>query len=65
MEKVDTASEALALSIGEKAGVDLEFISALCGKTEPEVVEELQGVIFRNPVTHALSLIHIYAHGTV
>lgn len=48
---VDTPSEALALSIGEKAKVDVPFMAELCGKTEREVTEELAGVIFRNPVT--------------
>ena len=48
---VDTPSEALALSIGEKAKVDVPFMAELCGKTEQEVTEELAGVIFRNPVT--------------
>ncbi len=50
---VDTPSEALALSIGEKAKVDVPFMAELCGKTEQEVTEELAGVIFRNPVTQA------------
>lgn len=47
---VDTASEALALSIGERAGVDLAYMSQLSGKTEEELTEELAGVIFKNPI---------------
>ena len=47
---VDTASEALAVSIGERAGVDLSYMAQLSGKTEAELTEELAGVIFKNPV---------------
>ena len=47
---VDTASEALAVSIGERAGVDLAYMSQLSGKTEGELTEELAGVIFKNPI---------------
>ena len=46
---VSTASEALAVSIGEKARVDMPFMSDLTGKTEQEIFEELKGVIFLNP----------------
>ena len=47
---VDTASEALAVSIGERAGVDLSYMALLSGKTEEELTEELAGVIFKNPI---------------
>lgn len=47
---VDTASEALAVSIGERAGVDLSYMSQLSGKTEEGLTEELAGVIFKNPI---------------
>lgn len=47
---VDTASEALAVSLGEKARIDMEYICSLCGKTEKEVYEDLKGVIFLNPM---------------
>ena len=47
---VDTASEALAVSIGERAGVDLSYMAQLSGKTEAELTEELAGVIFKNPI---------------
>lgn len=46
---VETASEALALSIGEKAHVDLPFMEQLTGKTQEELIADLQGVIFRIP----------------
>lgn len=45
---VDTASEALAVSMGEKAGIDMEYMCQLSGKSEQEVFEELKGVIFLN-----------------
>lgn len=47
---VDTASEALAVCIGERAGVDLSYMAQLSGKTEEELTEELAGVIFKNPI---------------
>ena len=46
---VETASEALALSIGEKARVDLPYMEQLIGKTQAELVQDLQGVIFKVP----------------
>lgn len=46
---VETASEALALSIGEKACVDLGYMEQLTGKTQEELIADLQGVIFRVP----------------
>ena len=48
---VETASEALALSIGEKARVDLPYMEQLTGKPKEEIIKDLQGVIFRIPVT--------------
>ena len=62
---VDAPSEALALSIGEKAKVDVPFMAELCGKTEQEVTEELAGVIFRNPVTQAWVTADEYLSGNV
>lgn len=47
---VDTASEALAVSMGEKAGIDMEYMCQLLGKSENDVFEELKGVIFLNPL---------------
>ena len=48
---VETASEALALSIGEKARVDLSYMEQLTGKPKEEIIKDLQGVIFRIPAT--------------
>ena len=62
---VDTASEALALSIGEKAGVDLPYMAELTGKTEEEIIEELQGVIFKNPLTDRFETSDAYLSGNV
>ena len=47
---VDTATEALALSIGEKARVDMGYMSQLTGKSEDDIIDELNGVIFLDPV---------------
>ena len=47
---VDTASEALAVSMGEKARIDMEYMCSLCGKTEEEVYKDLKSVIFLNPM---------------
>ena len=47
---VDTASEALALSISEKARVDMNYMAQLSGKSQEELIDELNGVIFLNPV---------------
>ena len=47
---VDTAAEALALSIGEKARVDMAYMSQLTGKSEDDIIDELNGVIFLDPV---------------
>lgn len=49
VEQVDTASEALAVSIGAKARVDLPYMAKLTGLTEEQLTEELRGVIFPNP----------------
>ena len=46
---VETASEALALSIGEKARVDLSFMAQLTGRTQEEIIKDLQGVIYKVP----------------
>ena len=49
-ERADTASDALALSIGEKAGIDMPYMMLLTGKTEEQLAEELTGVIFTDPM---------------
>ena len=47
---VDTASEALAVSLGEKATIDMDYMMELSGKSESEIFEDLKGVIFLNPL---------------
>ena len=47
---VDTASEALAVSLGEKATIDMDYMMELSGKSENEIFEDLKGVIFLNPL---------------
>ena len=54
---VETASEALALSIGEKARVDLPYMEQLTGKTQAELVQDLQGVIFKVPNCEPVSYV--------
>ena len=54
---VETASEALALSIGEKARVDLPYMEQLTGKTKAELVQDLQGVIFKVPNCEPVSYV--------
>ena len=54
---VETASEALALSIGEKARVDLSYMEQLTGKTQAELVQDLQGVIFKVPNCEPISYV--------
>ena len=65
MTSVDTASEALAVSIGERAKVDVPFMAELSGKTEEQVAEDLAGVIFKNPVTEAWETSDEYLSGDV
>ena len=62
---VDTASEALAVSIGEKAKVDIPYMMQLTGKTEEEVTAELTGVIFKNPLTDKWEPSDEYLSGNV
>ena len=62
---VDTASEALAVSIGERAGVDLSYMVQLSGKTEAELTEELAGVIFKNPISEKWEPSDEYLSGNV
>lgn len=54
IDRVDTASEALAVSLSERAAVDMEYMSELTGKTEDEIYDELKGVIFLNPLESAM-----------
>ena len=55
---VDTASEALAVSLAEKAGVDLGYMASLMGGSEkiPQIVEDLKGVIFKDPLTGSFDM---------
>lgn len=50
VDRVDTASEALAVSLGEHAFVDMDYMSELTGKSEAEILADLRGVIFLNPL---------------
>ncbi len=65
VEHVDTASEALAVSIGERARVDIPFMMELSGKTEEEIIEGLSGVIFKNPLTDQWEAADEYLSGNV
>ena len=62
---VDTASEALAVSLGEKAKVDLDFMAELSGKSVEDVTQELAGVIFKNPLTENWETADEYLSGNV
>lgn len=65
VESVDTASEALALSIGERARVDLPYMASLCGRTEVEIIDELRGVIFLDPENDEWQTSDEYLSGNV
>ena len=65
VERVDTASEALALSLAERAKIDLPFMTELTGKPETEIIEELTGVIFQNPLTEKWETSDEYLSGNV
>ena len=62
---VDTASEALALSISEKACVDMEYMSKLTGRSQDELINELNGVIFLDPVHGEWQTADEYLSGNV
>lgn len=62
---VDTASEALALSISEKACVDMEYMAQLTGKDEDALASDLRGVIFRNPENKRWETADEYLSGNV
>ena len=62
---VDTASEALAVSLAEKAKVDLPFMTEMTGKSEQEIISDLQGVIFLNPVNDNWENADEYLSGNV
>ncbi len=62
---VDTASEALAVSLAEKAKIDLDFMEKLTGKDKDTLTEELRGVIFQNPLTDVWETADQYLSGNV
>ncbi len=62
---VDTSSEALAVSLSEKASVDLEYMSQLTGKSKENITEELTGVIFKNPLTDRYEPADEYLSGNI
>ena len=62
---VDTASEALAVSLSEKAKVDLSYMSELSGKSEEKIAQDLAGVIFKNPVTEKWETADEYLSGNI
>lgn len=65
VEHTETSAEALAVSMNERARVDLPYMARLCGKSEDEVVSELQGVIFRIPGTERYVTADEYLSGNV
>ena len=65
VEHTKTSAEALAVSMNERARVDLPYMARLCGKSEDEVVSELQGVIFRIPGTERYVTADEYLSGNV
>ncbi len=62
---VDTASEALAVSLGEKAKIDLIYMAELTGKSIEDITKELSGIIFQNPVTEKWETADEYLSGNV
>ena len=62
---VDTAAEALAVSLSEKAGIDLPYMESLTGKGQEEIIQELKGVIFQNPFTEKWETADEYLSGNV
>jgi len=62
---VDTASEALTVSLSEKARIDLDYMSALSGKSSEKIIVELQGIIFLNPLSDKWETADEYLSGNV
>lgn len=62
---VDTAAEALTVSIGERARVDLPFMAQLTGKDESELIQELRGIIYKDPIANAYQTADEYLSGNV
>lgn len=64
-KSVETATEALSISLSEKANVDLSYMAALTNKTEDEIIENLQGVVFHDPETNEWQTADAYLSGNV
>ena len=62
---VDTASEALAVSLAEKAAIDFEYMSKLSGKDKDTLIDELTGIIFKNPLSEEWETADAYLSGNV
>ncbi len=62
---VDTASEALAVSLAEKAAIDFKYMSELSGKDEDTLIDELTGIIFKNPFSEEWETADAYLSGNV
>ncbi len=62
---VDTASEALAVSLAEKAAIDFEYMSELSGKDEDTLIDELTSIIFKNPLSEEWETADAYLSGNV
>lgn len=62
---VDTAVEALSVSMGEKACVDLDYMTQLCDKSKDEIIQDLHGLIFRDPISEKWQTADEYLSGNV
>ncbi len=62
---VDTATEALAISLAEKAKINLDYMSELCGKSKEDIADELAGIIFKNPISEQWENADEYLSGNV
>lgn len=65
MTHTDTAADALAVSLSERAGVDLELMETLCGRSREDLLAELKGVIFCDPVSGSYETADAYLSGNV
>lgn len=65
VSSVESASEALSVCLNEKAAVDIPFMARLCHKPENEVIEDLRGIIFKNPLTERYETSDEYLSGNV
>lgn len=65
VSRVDTASEALAVSLSEKGCVDLDYMKELCDKEIQDIIEELKGVIFKDPIINTWMTADEYLSGNV